>query len=313
MPLTAFMNTFAGNPLDRGGELRTDADWLERQAKNPDALAVAMWGGRPLVEDAPEGGARLAYMNFPMVRDAVGGGEDRLLFMGLWKQTPVFAVEFEGSADPAEGPLQGLGRFEDLRGIAPLLPGPETGIVATAKSLFEWRARHRFCSVCGQASETKDGGWKRICPACKSEHFPRTDPVTIMLPVLGERCLLGRQAAWPAGRMSALAGFLEPGEAIEEACARELKEEAGLVATRVTYHSSQPWPYPSSLMIGLIAEVESEDTQPDGNELEAVRWFSRDEIRAMLADGQFDGIAPPPPLAIAHQLLRAWADGFGAK
>jgi NAD+ diphosphatase len=245
-----------------------------------------------------------------MARDAVGGVDERLLFLGLWKETPVFAVEFEGAADPADGPLSGLGRFEDLRGAAPLLPGPETGIAATAKSLFDWRVRHRFCSVCGHPSENADGGWKRVCPECRAEHFPRTDPVTIMLPVYGERCLLGRQSVWPAGRMSALAGFLEPGESIEEGCARELKEEAGLAATRVRYHSSQPWPYPSSLMIGLIAEVESDQAEADGTELEAVRWFTRDEIRVMLTDGAFDGVNPPPPLAIAHQLLRAWVEGF---
>jgi NAD+ diphosphatase len=311
MSLLAFTNTFAGNPLDRASDRRADRDWLARQAAHPDALAVALWAGKPFVEEAPDGGARLAYLRFSMARDAVGGAEDRLLFLGLWKQAPVFAVEFEGGADPADGPLEGLGRFEDMRALAPLLPGPEAGIAGTAKSLFDWRARHRFCSACGHESETVDGGWKRTCPACRTEHFPRTDPVTIMLPVHGDRCLLGRQAAWPAGRMSALAGFLEPGESIEEGCARELKEEAGLVATRVAYHSSQPWPFPSSLMIGLIAEVAEDRAAPDGTELEAVRWFGRDEIRTMLADGEYDGVRPPPPFAIAYQLLRAWGDGFG--
>ncbi len=310
MPLDFYRNTFAGNPLDRGGDLRQDAAWLDAQAKHPDATAVAFWKGGPLVEDAPEGGARLAYLRADLARAAVNGNENHILFLGLWKDAPVFAVEFDGDADPAAGPLAGLGRFEELRGVALMLPGPETGICATAKSLFEWRRRHRYCSVCGHASEIADGGWKRVCPSCKVEHFPRTDPVTIMLPVYGDRCLLGRAPAWPAGRMSALAGFLEPGESIEEACARELKEEAGLIAKRVIYHSSQPWPWPSNLMIGLIAEVENDHAVADQSELEEVRWFTRDEIREMLKS-EFGGVQAAPPLAIAHHLLKAWSEGFG--
>ncbi|HEY3814668.1 MAG TPA: NAD(+) diphosphatase [Caulobacteraceae bacterium] len=316
MPLEFYRNTFAGNPLDRAGDLRTDTAWLEKQAADPEAMAVALWTGMPLVEDAPGlaenggGGRRLAYLRADMARDAVRGDVERMLFLGLHKQTPVFAVDFEGTADPAEGPLQGLGRFEELRGLALALPGGEAGICATAKSLFDWRRRHRFCSVCGHESEIADGGWKRVCPNCNAEHFPRTDPVTIMLPVYGERCLLGRAASWPKGRMSALAGFVEPGESIEEACARELKEEAGLKTRRVTYHSSQPWPWPSNLMIGLIAEVESDDAHADESELEEVRWFTRDEARAMVAGDAGAPVQVAPPLAIAHHLLKAWAGGF---
>jgi NAD+ diphosphatase len=218
----------------------------------------------------------------------------------------VFAVDLAGPNDPAEGPLAGRGRFLDLRRAAGVLPAAEAAIAATAKGVFEWQRRHRFCSACGQPSELADAGWRRVCPACRTEHFPRTDPVVIMLPTHGERCLIGRQASWPEGRYSALAGFLEPGESIEEACARELKEEAALETLRVAYHSSQPWPWPSSLMIGLFAEVASEEARPDQTELEAVRWISRDEARRLIAGG-FDGMLAPPPEAIAHQLIRAWA------
>lgn len=142
------------------------------------------------------------------------------------------------------------------------LPPSDAGILATAKAMFEWRGRHSNCANCGQPSQAKDGGWKRQCASCNAEHFPRTDPVVIMLAYHGDRCMLGRQEAWPAGMFSALAGFLEPGESIEEACARELAEEAGLRTLNVRYHSSQPWPYPSSLMIGLIAEVEDDEGAP---------------------------------------------------
>jgi NAD+ diphosphatase len=188
----------------------------------------------------------------------------------------------------------------------PVAPS-EAAIVATAKAMFEWRRRHRHCAVCGQPSEAVDGGWKRRCPACNAEHFPRTDPVVIMLPYHGDRCMLGRQAAWPKGMFSALAGFLEPGESIEEACARELAEEAGLRTRKVRYHSTQPWPYPSSLMIGLLAEVEDDEGAPDQTELSEVRWITRDEAKQLIKSGLPD-MGAPNSLAIAHQLIKAWAE-----
>jgi NAD+ diphosphatase len=306
MSLDAFQNTFAGNPLDRASDRRADTDWLAGQLASSDSLGVAIWNGRPLVEDAKEGGKQIAYLPAKLVAD-LAQGEERLLFMGLWKDTAVFAVDLEGPADPADGPLEGLGKFEDLRAVALKLPPTEAAIVATAKQMFEWRRRHGHCAVCGQPSRAVDGGWKRKCPSCETEHFPRTDPVVIMLPYHGDRCMLGRQEAWPKGMFSALAGFLEPGESIEEACARELNEEAGLHAVKVRYHSTQPWPYPSSLMIGLIAEVEDEEGSPDRTELSEVRWFTRDEARQLIA-GQIEGVAAPQRLAIAHQLIKAWVE-----
>ncbi|MDB5475873.1 MAG: MutT/nudix family protein [Phenylobacterium sp.] len=306
MPLDAFMNTFAGNPLDRASDKRPDADWIARQLASPDSLVFAVWNGQPFVEPR-EGGVQIAYMP-AKIAEELAPGPERLLFMGLWKETAVFAVDLEGQANPADGgPLQGLGKFEDLRRVALQLPSTEAAIVATAKAMFEWRRRHRHCAVCGQPSEAVEGGWKRRCPSCEAEHFPRTDPVVIMLPWHGDRCMLGRQEAWPKGMFSALAGFLEPGESIEEACARELAEEAGLRARKVRYHSTQPWPYPSSLMIGLIAEVEDDEGTPDQTELSEVRWFTRDEARDLIA-GQLDGVAAPNPMAIAHQLIKAWVE-----
>ena len=306
MPLDAFRNTFAGNPLDRASERRGDEAWLATQLASSDALGLALWNGKPLVEPTKGGGFQIAYLPAPLTAELAGGAE-RLLFMGLWKEAAVFATDLEGQADPTDGPLQGMGEFRDLRAVAPQLPAPDAAILGTAKSMFEWRRRHQHCAVCGQPSEPREGGWKRQCPACKAEHFPRTDPVVIMLPFHGERCMLGRQDAWPKGMFSALAGFLEPGESIEEACARELTEEAGLHTRSVRYHSTQPWPYPSSLMIGLLAEVEDEEGAPDQTELSEVRWFTRAEARALLA-GQVEGVFCPPPLAIAHQLIKAWAE-----
>jgi NAD+ diphosphatase len=306
MPLSAFANTFSGNPLNRASDRRTDAAWIAEQLAAPTSLAVAMWNGRPLVETAKDGGAQIAYLAAGMARELSGGAE-RLLFLGLWNDIAVFAVDLEGSADPADGPLEGLGRFEDLRAIALTLPPPDAAILATAKSMFEWRRKHRFCAACGQISNAVDGGWKRVCPACATQHFPRTDPVVIMLAVKGERCLLGRQAAWPKLMFSALAGFLEPGESIEEACARELFEEAALRVTAVRYHSTQPWPYPSSLMIGLIAQVDNDDAVADQVEIDEVRWFTREEARALIS-GKLADARAPGALAIAHQLIKAWSE-----
>lgn len=306
MALSFFQNTFAGNPLDRASDRRGDAAWLAAQLSSSDALGLVLWNGKPLAEKTKDGGVQIAYLPAKLAAELAAGNE-RLLFMGLWQETAVFAVDMEGSSDPAQGPLQGLGEFMDLRQVALRLPAADAGILATAKSMFEWRRRHQYCAVCGQPSEPKDGGWKRQCPSCEAEHFPRTDPVVIMLAYHGERCMLGRQEAWPPGMFSALAGFLEPGESIEEACARELAEEAGLRTRQVRYHSTQPWPYPSSLMIGLIAEVEDDEGTPDQTELSEVRWFTREEARKLLK-GEIEGVFCPPPLAIAHQLLKAWAD-----
>ncbi|MDR3507859.1 MAG: NUDIX-like domain-containing protein, partial [Caulobacteraceae bacterium] len=214
MPQSAILNTFAGNPLDRASERRGDSDWLRQRFEDPESLVIAIWNGKPLLEDAlkddptdaSDKGVRIAYLPTGLARE-LAGGDEHTLFMGLWQETAVFAIDLEGEADPALGPLAGFGRFEDLRASAPRLPQADAGIIATAKAVFEWRRRHGFCAACGQVSRVTDGGWKRVCDACRTEHFPRTDPVVIMLPTLGDRCLLGRQAIWPKGMFSALAGF----------------------------------------------------------------------------------------------------------
>ncbi|HET9161216.1 MAG TPA: NAD(+) diphosphatase [Caulobacteraceae bacterium] len=301
------LNTYAGNPLDRAADRRADAAWLEAKAADPASFYLAFWNKKPLVEPqsgAKDEGLQVAYLAPRVALELAPSPEDRL-FLGLWKDTPVFAVEISGDADPSAGALAGMGQFEELRAATPALSDADAAILATAKAVFEWRSRHRFCAACGEESETAEGGWKRQCPACRAEHFPRTDPVVIMLAIHEDRCLLGRQAAWPKKMYSALAGFLEPGETIEEACARELLEEAGLVATEVWYHSSQPWPYPSSLMIGLMALVSSDEAAPDQTELEEVRWFTKDDIRAVLA-GHNPDVRAPMKLAIARTLLEAW-------
>ena len=311
MALTFFVNTYAGNPLDRKSELRIQPETLARLRTAPDGRALAFWNGQPLVLEA-EGGLTLPAIEPRLAFEAAGA--DEAVFLGLDGEAPVWAVELTGEADPTCGPLAGRGKFMDLRFAGAQLSGADAGMGATAKALFEWRRKHRYCSVCGQPTQQAEAGWKRVCPSCKTEHFPRTDAVTIMLPTYGDQCLLGRQAAWPKGRFSTLAGFMEPGESIEAACAREVMEEAGLEVLSVRYHSSQPWPFPTNLMIGLIAEVSGQDARPDQTELEEVRWFRKDELRALLNGdtsgwGDIEGFGVPPPFAIAHQLMKAWTEG----
>lgn len=309
MPM-APANVFAGSRLDRAGDRRNDAAWLAERGRDPEAEALVLWQGQALV--APDG-AGLARLPLAHARAFFG---EREVFLGMDGSRPLFAIELESSADPAEGALAGQGRFHDMRAAAARLPAPEAAAAGAARSLFDWRRRHRFCAACGQQTEDAAGGWKRLCPACGTEHFPRVDPVVIMLPVhrggVEPRCLLGRHASWPEGRMSALAGFVEPGESIEEACAREVAEEAGLIVTAVRYHSSQPWPFPSQLMIGLLAEVRDDQARPDQTELEAVAWLTRAEAGDLVA-GRHPSIKPPPRIAIARTLLQAWADGFEAE
>ena len=278
------MIPFTNNPLDRVAERRNDEAWLRARLGDPSTIVVAMREGKPLVRDGA-----LARLSVDSTQD--------LVFLGVRDDVAVFAVEPEGEVD---------GTFEDFRSVALTLPEEEAAMAAAARSLFEWHRRHRFCSVCGQPSTIAAAGWQRVCSPCGAEHFPRVDPVVIMLPLFGGRCLLGRNFSWPKGRMSALAGFVEPGETIEEACVREVKEEAGLVATRVTYFASQPWPFPSSLMIGLFAEVSSEHAVADGKELEEVRWLTREEARAVL-DGTHAEVLAPSTLGISRHLIEAWA------
>ena len=310
MPLPFFVNTYAGNPLDRRSDLRLEADWLAARREDPSTRLIVLWNGQPLLKDR-DGGLELVKLK-PEPGFRLAGAEENILFLGLDAgldgEAAVFAIDLLGEADPTAGPLEGCGKFVDLRMAGGQMSPEDAGIAATAKAVFEWKRRHGFCSACGQRSEVKEAGWKRVCPACKVEHFPRTDPVTIMLPTFQEHCLLGRQAVWPKGRYSTLAGFIEPGESIEAGCAREVKEEAGLTVVSVRYHSSQPWPFPTNLMIGLIAEVSDQNATPDQTELEEVRWFTREEMGRLLR-GDIDGVGVPPPFAIAHQLMKTWASG----
>ncbi|CAA2101880.1 NADH pyrophosphatase [Methylobacterium bullatum] len=236
--------------------------------------------------------------------------DDLTLFLGRLDGAPVFACAV--SPEAADGYESDPGfRTTDLRSLAAenAVAPHELGLLATAKSILAWHARHGFCANCGTATRFAAGGFRRECPNCETHHFPRVDPVVIMLIRRGESCLLGRSPRFKEGMYSCLAGFLEPGETIEDAVRRETLEEAGLTIGAVTYHASQPWPFPSSLMIGCAAEALDEAITIDPAELADARWFTREDVSAMIAGTHGEGLTVPPPMAIAHLLMRAFVEG----
>lgn len=306
-------NIFANNPLDRASYRRADATWVAEQIAESSSLFVPFYRLAPFVlpEEGDNAQKDVGWLKMGLLKE-LGGADPLLIFLGINKRgKSLFAVDVSDLKNPENHPsLKGLGAFEDLRGLAMAgaITPSELAILAQGKSMIDWNQRHRFCSACGSPSNIAEAGYKRVCPSCKAEHFPRTDPVVIMLATYGDKCFLGRQKIWPKGMHSALAGFIEPGESIEEAVARELHEEAGLSTASVSYHSTQPWPYPSSLMIGCMAVAENDSFEIDGIELSEGRWFTRDEVKAVIA-GKGDGsFWLPPPFAIAHQLVKTFAE-----
>ena len=297
---------FSNNPMLRHSEQRDNEAEIARFRDSPEACAVVLTGDRPILR---KNGAGFSS-RFPL-QSVSGLGEPReTAFLGTLDGTPLFAVLLDPEA--AE-PLKEFADLAviDLRTIATqgLLPPHEIGSLGEAKALTYWHLRHRFCSACGAPSKLVSGGWRRDCPTCGAQHFPRTDPVAIMLAVSGNRCLMGRQGRFQANMYSALAGFIEPGETIEDAVRREIHEEAGIRIGRVDYVCSQPWPFPASLMIGCFGEALGDEIVIDRTELEDARWFDRDEVALMLRGRHPARLSCPPPLAIAHHLLRAFVEG----
>lgn len=294
---------FSSSLLVRHGAER-DESALARHAASPDALAVILAGEAPILGEGPGGrtalhpASVLARLPEPLER----------VYLGTSRGRPVLAAALPpGTAEALPPGLEAL----DLRSIAvqgAVEPG-ELGVLATAKSLLSWHAGHRFCSRCGSPTELTASGFRRDCPSCGAQHFPRTDPVVIMLVHRGDSCLLGRQSRFTPGTYSCLAGFLEPGETIEDAVRRETFEEAGIRVGEVRYETSQPWPFPASLMIGCSGEALDGEIRVDREELEDARWFDREELRAMVSGRHPDGLRLPPPIAIARHLAERFLAG----
>jgi NAD+ diphosphatase len=298
---------FGGNPLDRMSERRDDATWIAALLDDPATRMLPLRDLKPFVRDGAS--PMLDWQPVASWREQIQGGA-MVIFLGIGDGCARFAIDATGVEVTPDIDTELI----DVRALAPTIAPGEAAVLAEARSLLDWHARHRFCAQCGAPTEIAAAGWKRRCPSCRASHFPRTDPVVIMLAIRGERALLGRNRRRPGARFSCLAGFVEPGETPEEAVRREVREESGVRCGRVRYLGAQPWPFPSSLMMGFLAEALTEEIAVDPEELAEARWFSRDEIREMVAraaNGPDDPtqVSLPAPMAIAHQICRRWASG----
>lgn len=310
---------FAGNTLDRVDARREDSGWLAERLIDPVSRFLVLSELRPLM--ATEPALDIQYQDAAAVAAILNAGAQWIL-LGMEGDRACFALDVSGHEDVFIGE-DSAAKFIDARSIAmqfatPDQDGGRAGLIALARSLIDWHARHGFCAVCGAPTRLAEAGYKRECPSCDAEHFPRTDPVVIMLATNGDKALMGRGPGWPDKMYSALAGFVEPGETIEEAVAREVFEETAVRVSEVTYHTTQPWPFPSSLMIGCHAVASSTEITIDGNELSDAQWFDKADLATAVEHAAKGGRLPGPksapvwvpgPMAIAHQLVKAWVEG----
>ena len=296
---------YAESRIERAAEKRVDPEALRALEADAAARWYVVGGELVAMRKTPAGLDPL----FQRAEAHALGTVVETAFLGLMDGAPRFAIAIEASAIET---LKARDEFEvtDLRTIAVrgMVAEEHLPPLAEGKSLLVWHSRRKFCSNCGTQLRTVDAGWRRDCPSCKAQHFPRTDPVVIMLAIAGERCLLGRSGRFATNSWSCLAGFVEPGETIEEAVRREIHEEAGIACGQVKYFRSQPWPFPSSLMIGCHVQALGYELVVDHNELEAARWFDRDEVTSMLARTHPEGLITPVPVAIAYHIIRHWVE-----
>lgn len=298
---------YTGCPLDRAEPLRRDADWQRDRLADATSRVFPLWRSRNLIV---HGEAPRAVALSPAA-ELVARAEE-IVFLGLdTAGRACFAADISGLDEGDIGALADGARYTELRRVGAVLDRGQGAVLALARGLLHWHRRHRFCGACGAATESREGGHMRVCidPACGAHHFPRTDPAVIMLITrevgCGGQCLLARQARWPKGMMSTLAGFVEPGESLEEAVMREIEEETGIRIAHPSYRGSQLWPFPASLMLGFRGEAEAEAVlRVNAAELDDARWFSRDEIR----DRRSIGLVLPGRDSIARRLIGEWVE-----
>jgi NAD+ diphosphatase len=293
-------NVFASGGIHRAAERRHDEAWLEASLADPSTRVVPIWHAQNLVDDSEEPHAILV----PIAEaEALLQHSNCIIFLGETEDGAYFAVDLN-SDDPLQE-LELQGQFVDLHRLGVLLDHTEGALLAHARAMAYWHRRHRFCGECGSPTESREAGHLRACikPDCGAQHFPRTDPAIIVLVESEGRCLLGRHANWPPTRYSVVAGFVEPGESLEDAVAREVMEETSIPVTNVAYHSSQPWPFPASIMLGFTAQATNDSITVDHTELEDARWFSRADLLAAIASGE---VSLPSNVSISRRLVDDW-------
>jgi NAD+ diphosphatase len=303
------MLTFSGAALDRAGTERLDPAWIAERLSDPSSRVLAASADGVLVRADPP----VSLLRLPVSAHArhVTAGEAWPVMLGLEGGVALFALDLDATSPQERRRLSEQGRIATLREAGRVLAPAEAGLAAYLAALLNWHRRHRFCPVCGGPLLVADGGFSRTCPACGAQHFPRTDPAVIMLVEHDGYALLGRQAGWPKGQYSVLAGFVGPGESVEEAVIREVKEESGITIHEPHFVGSQPWPFPLSVMLGFEARAEGGEPSPRDGELEDVRWFSRDEVGAALS-GRNQHLVVPPGISISYFLIERWVTRGGA-
>lgn len=300
MPLHALNpNLFATEPLDRASMKRTNPDWLRARLADPISMMIPLWRGDPLVT-----GEKAAWLS-AAARDEFGGAET--VFLGLRGEIAHFAIDASRAATPAQAPFADIGEYLPLRDAAGRLAADDIAMIGQGRWLFDWHNRNQHCANCSHQTRMGEGGAKRICTNCNAEHFPRTDPVAIVLATHEDACLLGRGPHFPPGFLSALAGFVEAAETPEECAVRELYEEAGVTLTDVSYQFSQPWPFPASLMLGFLATAQDRTLTLDVAEIEEAQWVEKSEIRLLIDGKEREDLRLPPDFTIARQLIERWA------
>jgi NAD+ diphosphatase len=300
--LASRLNVYSSSPLDRIATRREDPEWIEQALNNPETLFVPVWRSRNLVTGMDSGTPEAVYISGETAAQ-LRMGDGPWAFLGLLGDRAVFAIDISAVEDPVPLLPESLGRFVDLRSVGWGVPKPEASVLAHARGLMHWRSRHRFCGLCGAACIIKSSGHVMLCTACETQHFPRTDPAVIMLVHKDGKALLGHSTRFPRATMySTLAGFVEPGETLEEAVRREVLEEVGVSCGDVHYHSSQPWPFPGNIMLGFYAEGLTDEITIDPEELKDARWFTRDQM--LNADQH--GFQLPRADSIARRLIEDW-------
>lgn len=298
-------NCFAANPVDRLSGRRRDEAWLAKELASPGARFLPVWDSKQLFTHKAT--PQPVVLSHPEAAEFIEGA-DTVVFLGKDGPSTFFALDLPQSGSPLVERLARHGQFHDLKRFGALIEPRQAALFAYARGLTHWHRRHRFCGDCGNPTASVDGGHRRVCTRleCGAEHFPRTDPAVITLVHAKDRCLLGRQAIWPQGFFSAIAGFVEPGESLEDAVVREIHEETGVRVTGIQYHSSQPWPFPCSIMLGFTALARGDETiRLVDHELEEARWYSRQDYKQQLEAGL---LRLPSSFSIAFRLIQDWYD-----